>query len=114
MQVSMVTESEYSLVVVEGGLDASTVDAVVDTVAVVPDERPLIVDLRGVTRVDGRAAAHLSFVLSARAAQAHVAVVSADVDVTVRFVLAGADARMPFVGSLDDAIGLVTGVVARA
>lgn len=114
MQISLVNTDDISFVEVAGVLGATSVESLLDVLSLVPEGCAVVIDLTGLVEVERRAAMALTRRLSRQAARTNVAVVSTDVDITVEFVLADAHPGVAFVRSLDDAIGLVTGVVVHA
>lgn len=112
MNLSLHLNPSYSLLAIEGDVSGATVECVVDMLCMVPVGQPLVIDLSGVTAVDGIASSLLRDELRDRAVEAAMTIVASDVDVTMQLVLHNVDHCAQIVHSRVDAIAIATRVLA--
>lgn len=112
MNLSLHHHPSFSVIAVEGDLLSAAVENVLDLFSMVPVDQSLIVDLSGVGIVDSAACTAVRDELRARMEVAKLAVVVDSDDVSLNLVLHDVDRVAPLVRRRDDAISLVTGVLA--
>lgn len=99
----------FSVVAADGELSAYSVDGLIDLCSMVPDAQPLVIDLRGVSRVDHAAAGALYEEANGRRRATPVAVVVDDPELIVDLAMQGVHLSARFVPTVAAAVTMVAG-----
>ena len=112
MNLSLHHHPSFSVIAVEGDLLSAAVENMLDLFSMVPVDQSLIVDLSGVGVIESAACTAVDGELRTRMEVAALSVVVDSDDVSMTLVLHDVDRVAPLVRRLEDAIALVTGVLA--